>query len=77
MLFASQITLYNFNKVHFFSLEETNFPVEDKLLPGHNMASSGLRKMLTLIITFNNMGVWVLVCPAIFMDTVVNGGHII
>ena len=29
------------------------------------MASSGLRKMLFLIIS-NTLGVWVLVCPAIF-----------
>ena len=31
--------------------------------------------MLTLIIIFNTLGVWVLVCPAIFMDTMVNGNH--
>ena len=52
------------------------FPVEDNLLQGHNMASSGLRKMLTLI-NFSTLGVWVLVCPAICMDTVVNGNHIV
>ena len=39
------------------------------------MASSDLRKMLFLIIS-NTLGVWVLVCPATFVDTVVNGDHI-
>ena len=58
------------------SLEQKIFPVEDELSPGHNMASSGLRKMLILI-NFNTLGVWVLLCPAIFMDTVVNGDHIV
>ena len=40
------------------------------------MVSSALRKSLTLIL-FNNLGVWVLVCPAIFMDSVVNGNLIV
>ena len=40
------------------------------------MAFSGLRKMLTLII-FNTWGVWVLVCPIVLMETVVNGDHIV
>ena len=31
--------------------------------------------MLFLIIS-NALGVWLLVCPAIFMDIVVNGDHI-
>ena len=39
------------------------------------MASSDLRKILTLV-TFNTLGVWVLVRPAIFMNTVVNGSHV-
>ena len=34
------------------------------------------KKMLTLI-NINTLDVCVLVCPAIFMDTVVNGDHIV
>ena len=36
------------------------------------MASSGLWKMLFLIIS-KTLGVWMLVCPAIVFNTVVNG----
>ena len=64
--------MYKLNKVNYFSLEQKIFVVEDEHLPGNNMASSGLSKRSTLII-FNTLGVWVLVCPAIFMNTVVNG----
>ena len=60
----------SWTRFNFFSRTEI-FPMEDKLSPGHNMASSSLRKMFTLI-NFNTLGVWVLVCPTIFMDTVVN-----
>ena len=68
--------MYKLNKVFFFSQEQKIFPVEDKLLPDHYMASSGLRKMLTLI-NVNTLGIWVLVCPAIFIDTVVNSNNIV
>ena len=39
------------------------------------MASSGLRKILSLVIS-NTLCVWGLVCPTTLMDTVVNGSHI-
>ena len=58
---------YKLSKIQFFSRTE-NFPVEHKPLLGHNMISSGLRKMLTLI-NFNIFGVWVLVCPATVLWT--------
>ena len=57
--------MYKLNKVQFFFFRTENFLVEHKLLPGHNIASSGLRNMLTWII-FNTLDVWVLVCPAVF-----------
>ena len=61
------------NKVKFFSRTEF-FPVEDKLWPGQNMASSGLKKMLTLTIIFKTLDVWVLVCPVkdpkLFLSTI-------
>ena len=39
------------------------------------MASSGLRKILYLAI-FDTLNVWVLVCPAIFIDIVVKSNHV-
>ena len=50
--------------------------MEDKVLPSHNTASSGVRIMLILV-NFNTLGVWVLVCPAIFMNTVEISDHIV
>ena len=42
----------------------------DKLLPVYNTASSGLKKMLVLMILYTHKSVSVNVCPVIFLDTI-------
>ena len=54
-----KLQFWKLNKVQFFSLEQKMFSVEDNLLPSHYMASSGLRKILT-IIDLSTLGVSVL-----------------
>ena len=44
------------------SQNRNNFDIRDKLLPVYNMASSGLMKMLILIILYTQEGVSLNVC---------------
>ena len=50
----------------FFLKNRTIFDLEDKLLPVSNMASSGLKKMLVLIL-YMDKSVSENVCPAFFV----------
>ena len=47
----------------------TNFDLEDKLLPVSKMASSGLKKMLDVIIVYTLQSVSENVCPVILFST--------
>ena len=63
---SNHVTLYTSG---YFIQNRTDLNLEDKLLSVYNMASSGLKKMLDLIILYTHKSVSENVCPVILFWT--------